>query len=245
MVCHFCGMENSAHNAACFNCGAELGTAVVPVGPAIAPDWEAKTGIFSIPSFFITIQEVLFSPSHTFRNLNRDSALFKAFLFGIIGSTIGGAFSTLWQGVLRTFNLGPDNAFIARYLGTWADLCVVVFIMPFCVAVALFALSGLLHLCLTITGGATQGFASTFKVLAYAQGATALLSVVPVCGVIAALFWWLYIMITGLKEAHRTSTMRALVAVVLPVALCCACATAAALTLVVSGVGLVKGLLAL
>jgi hypothetical protein len=74
---------------------------------------------------------------------------------------------------------------------------------------------------LMIVGGANQPFETTFRVLAFSQGSTGPLQMVPVCGGLISGVWALVCTCIGLARAHETDTGRAVVAVFLPVVVCC------------------------
>ena len=92
--------------------------------------------------------------------------------------------------------------------------------MPVLAPLVLFLVAGVLHLCLMLVGGARQGLEATIRVVAYSESAT-LLAIVPLCGGLAGTLWMLVLYVIGLRELHGTSTSRAVLAVILPVFLCC------------------------
>src|SRR4029077_21125153 len=74
---------------------------------------------------------------------------------------------------------------------------------------------------LMIDGGANQPFKTTFGSIAFKQESTGVLQVIPVCGGLIAGVWGLVANCIGLARAHETDTGRAVLAVFLPVILCC------------------------
>jgi hypothetical protein len=72
-----------------------------------------------------------------------------------------------------------------------------------------------------IVGGANQPFETTFRVLAFAQGSTGVLQMIPICGGLIAGVWALVVQCIGLARAHETDTGRAVLAVFLPLIVCC------------------------
>jgi hypothetical protein len=238
MTCPFCHTVNSSQSQFCAQCAARLAAGPGPAGGL--PDWETRGTLWNVPSFFITIQQVLFSPSATFRGLKRDSAIFNAFLFGLIGSSLGGILGALWNSLINVMGVIPQTSPLFQHMQGANNLVIAVFLAPLFSALGLFIGSGVLHVLLMLVGGANRPYAITFKVMAYASGATGLLNIVPVLGSIAAVIWLICICVLGLKEAHETTTGRALLAVLMPLILCCACAALAGFALVFSGLGLFK-----
>jgi len=93
--------------------------------------------------------------------------------------------------------------------------------IPLLVVVGIFIASAIIHLCLMVVGGANKSFETTFRVLAYAHGSSAVIQMLPVCGGLIAGIWGIVVSCIGLARAHETTTGRALLAILLPVILCC------------------------
>ena len=77
------------------------------------------------------------------------------------------------------------------------------------------------------------GYESTFRVIAYSSGSTALFYAVPFCGGLVAFIWSLVVQIIGVKEIHGTTTGTAVMAVLLPFLVCC-CGFAGLMALLVA-----------
>ena len=97
----------------------------------------------------------------------------------------------------------------------------IIILLPLFIVIGLFIGSAIVHLCLMIVGGANQPFETTFRVLAFSQGSTGPLQMVPVCGGLISGVWALVCTCIGLARAHETDTGRAVVAVFLPLVVCC------------------------
>ena len=97
-----------------------------------------------------------------------------------------------------------------------------IILLPLFLAIFLFIWSALAHLCLMIVGGANQPFETTFRVLAFTQGSTGPLQIIPLCGGLIAGVWAIVCYCIGLARAHETDTGRAVLAVFLPLIVCCA-----------------------
>jgi hypothetical protein len=74
-----------------------------------------------------------------------------------------------------------------------------------------------------MVGGAKKGFVDTFRVLCYTQ-VSSLLGLFPFCGSLLAAVWHLVLQVIGLSAVHRITVGRALLALLLPLLLCCGCA---------------------
>jgi hypothetical protein len=89
------------------------------------------------------------------------------------------------------------------------------------IALGVFIVSGILHLCLMLVGGAKQPFETTFRVVCFAGGSADPLLVIPFCGGLIAGIWKIVLYCIGLARSHETDTGRAVLAVALPVIVCC------------------------
>ena len=72
-----------------------------------------------------------------------------------------------------------------------------------------------------LLGGAKKTFEATFRVIAFSQGSTMPLQLVPCCGGLIALVWYLVANCVGVARVHEIDTGKATLAVFLPVIVCC------------------------
>ena len=110
---------------------------------------------------------------------------------------------------------------------------------PIFVPIGLLLMAGIHHLCLMMVGGATRPFMVTFRVGCFAV-APALLGFVPFLGSFAGGIWGLVLLILGLAAGHTISAGKAAAAVLLPLAVCCACGVVA---LVLGGMAAFSGMM--
>ena len=109
--------------------------------------------------------------------------------------------------------------------------------IPFFVVLSLLVWAGLLHGSLWLFGSANEGFEATFRVVCYSSSPQ-LCKAIPVIGGVAALCWTFYITVVGVREVHRTTSVRATAAVALPLLVCCGIlAGAVGLVVVLNGLG--------
>jgi len=173
-----------------------------------------------------TIRTVLLEPSDAFSHIRVDGSLGSSMLYVVILGTLGNVVAILWQVLLNVglalpvARQGPEM--LAAQLGGMG-----VFVALWIVVAPLMMLIGsligalVLHACLWMVGGARQSFEATYAVLAYASGSTAVLNLVPFCGGMVAGVWTLVVEIIGLARVHECSTGRAVLAVLLPMIVCC------------------------
>jgi hypothetical protein len=103
----------------------------------------------------------------------------------------------------------------------WMIMGVVIIFMPLLLAIGLFLSAGIVHLGLMIFGAARGGFETTFRVLAYTQGAASVLQLLPMCGGLLYSVWYFVSATIGLIKAHRADSWRVILAVLLPLLVCC------------------------
>src|SRR5205085_7934351 len=96
-----------------------------------------------------------------------------------------------------------------------------IILLPVFIVIGLFIGSAIVHLCLMLVGGANQSFETTFRVLAFSHGSTGPLQIIPLCGGLISGVWAVVCTCIGLASAHETDTGRAVLAVFLPLIVCC------------------------
>ena len=128
--------------------------------------------------------------------------------------------------------LGPLASMTSGAMGIGSVL-----MAPILAVVFMFIWAGILHLCLmavSALGESKASFEGTFRVAAYSY-IGALPGIVPFIGGLVSLVWTLYLLVVGVTTVHRTTQSKAVIAVLIPLALCCVCGIAA-------GVAMVAGL---
>ena len=81
--------------------------------------------------------------------------------------------------------------------------------------------TGIVHLVLSLLGGARHGYEATARTFAYAHGSSAPDRMVPICGGPIAGIWALVCAIFGLAEMQETTPVKAAIAIFAPLILCC------------------------
>lgn len=200
------------------------------------PPWENKEQLGFFTAIWETIKGVLINPTQTFTEMKTEGGIGKPILYAIILGSIGGVIGVVWQGLMSTLSFVATQE-IAKYAANFVYLVLLAIFMPLIVAVGLFISSGIAHICLIIVGGANKGFETTFRVFAYTNGSVALFQIIPFCGGIVGGIWGLVCNIIGLKEAHETTTGKAVLAILLPTIFFIFCCGGALLLIVLLGIG--------
>ncbi len=229
-----------------------------PPWPGAAPPVEEsapfarrrETGFLA--GYVETLKRVALEPTPFFRSV-RIGETGSAVLFGVIGSTIGTWFATLygyfagrtWSGFMRQMvermpqrgNVDPDLLMRFAEATTASHALGQAVAAPFAALAFIYVVSGVVHLFLLLFRGAHRGFDATLTAVGYASGLL-LFQALPVCGGLIALVWGLVATIVGVGEAQRCGPGKAAAATLLPLPLlaCVACAAGAAL-----GFGFLRG----
>ncbi len=199
---------------------ASYGAAPAPSGSGLPWEHREQLGIFK--AYFDTVSMVLTKPGEAFALMKTEGEMMGPMLFALIGGCAGLLVSFLFQIALHSIGFMADrqsSMFGMGVVGVWA-VGYVLFI-PVIVIVGMFLVSGILHLCLMIMGGARKPFETTFRVVCFSAGSTYLLSMIPICGGFIAAVWNIVLVCIGLARAHEIDTGKAVMAVLLPVVVCC------------------------
>jgi hypothetical protein len=184
--------------------------------------WEHRQerGLFN--AFVETLVIVLTKPSEAFTVMKREGGLGEPLIYALIGGCLGGIVSLLFSLGLQSvgFFANRHDTFAAM-TGMGIGSAAFIVLVPLFIVVELFIGGAIVHLCLMIVGGANQSFETTFRVIAFSQGSTGPLQMIPICGGLIAGVWALVCNCIGLARAHETDTGRAVLAVFLPLIVCC------------------------
>ncbi len=183
-----------------------------------ASPWERRSELGTWQGLYETFKGVLFSPGNLFSTMTHKGGIKEPLAFGLLLGSLGTMLGVFWQ-----FLMIGD-----RLISTWPNLIgqfslgliflIVMILTPLYVIINMFVVSGILHLCLVITGAGRNGFEGTFRIVAYSQSIK-LLSLVPFVGGFVGWFWHFIVQVIGLREMHETSSLRTIIAMLLPIVL--------------------------
>ncbi len=202
-------------------------TSIVPGSPSAAAaggglPWEHREQLGVFKAFFDTVILVLTKPGEAFAMMKTDGDMMGPLLFALIGGSAGIIVSVLFQMGLHSIGFMADreNAMFGMgVVGIWSLAYII--LAPVLVTIGVFIGGGILHLCLMIVGGARKSFETTFRVVCFASGSTSLLSMIPLCGGLISGVWNIVLEIIGVARAHEIDTGKAVLAVLLPIIVCC------------------------
>jgi len=200
---------------------AQVGATSDAPAPRGGLPWDDRQTKGLLSAFIETLQMVLTRPVAAFTAMKREGGLREPLLYAIIGGTFGAVFAITYNFVLRSFALfGERQDAMAHVFGGlgWIFLLV---LTPLFVVIGMFVVSAILHVCLMIVGGAKQSFETTFRVVCFAEGSISPLLAIPFCGGLITGIWKVVLYCIGLARAHEIDTGRAVIAVLLPLIVCC------------------------
>jgi hypothetical protein len=214
--------------------GGTVAPAVPPVQPRAMPTsisietsrsglpWENRQERGFVNAFIETLVMVLTRPAEAFSVMKREGGLGEPLIYALIGGCIGGIVSFLFSLGFQSLGMFTDrhNNALAAMAGMGIGSAMII-LLPLFIVIGLFIGSAIVHLCLMIVGGANQSFETTFRVLAFSHGSTGPLQIVPLCGGLISGVWAVVCTCIGLARAHETDTGRAVLAVFLPLIICC------------------------
>ena len=197
--------------------GSDAPLAVAPTGLP----WDRRQELGFFPAFLETLKLVLFKPSAAFTSMKPEGGLGEPLIFAVFGGSIGIIVSILFSLLMSSFGFMSDRDALAGLLGFGIGTIFIIIFIPVFLALGLFIGAAITHLCLKLVGGAKRSFETTFRVLCFSAGSTYPFMIVPFCGGLISGVWLLVAECIGLARAHETTTGRAVLAVFLPVIICC------------------------
>lgn len=239
MICLACYREIAPGGLFCPYCGSRVGASgsggaapVAPQNPVWDNPWEQRAGRGSVAAFAETLQRSLFHPAAFFRGTAPDRGAGAALLYAVIVGTLSLAVALLWQRAIGDRILFEETGRFLHFFEERAVLAGISVFLPVGVAIGAIVWAAVLHVSLAVLGGARGGYTTTLKAVCYSSSATAF-NVFPVCGAAVGAVWQIVAQVIGLRELHRTSTIRAFWAWFLPFVAAVCLAGAAALAAMV------------
>jgi len=212
-----------------------------PYGPPMAPPpsggppatggglpWERAKNANNLIE---TVKAMVTDPKGSYERAREKGDYASPVIFAVILGFIGVFFQQIWSLVFGTAWMTVLPAEIRdQYGGMMAAQGVggaifAIILGPIFVLIGLFIWSGIVHLMCMLLGIAkesTAGFEGTLRAISYGSVSN-LAYVIPFVGGLAAFVWGITLYVIGLVRMHRTTTGKAVAAVLLPLLLCCVC----------------------
>ena len=202
--------------------GAGAITPAATITPRSGLPWDDRQQRGILRAFFDTLVMVLTKPAEAFTAMRREGGFGEPLIYAIIGGSVGGVIYFLYNILLSSAHmLGSHENPMMQMMGGGIRPMFFIILVPFFIAIETFISSAIFHLCLMIVGGAKQPFETTFRVVCFAGGSANPLLIIPFCGGLIGGIWKIVLYCIGLARAHETDTGRAVLAVILPIIVCC------------------------
>lgn len=197
--------------------------------------WEQREQLGFVNALVENVKLFVMNPTEAFNRTRHKGDFVGPLIYAIVVGLVGVIFAQIWSllfnaSIMTMIPSGEFGEGMAPMMATTglSTLFAIVF-YPIYGTIILLIISGIFHLCLLLVGGTAQSdadFEGTFRVACYSQVAT-LANIVPIVGGLIALVWGIILWVIGLSTLHRTTQGKALLAVLIPVILCCICAIVA------------------
>ncbi len=209
--------------------------------------WEDRQNLGFVQALVDSVKLFVTAPQEAFRRMRENGDYMSPLLWVVIIGVVVGLFSFLSSLAFSGGNpfaglpddlqeqLGPLTAMASGGVGIGA-----IIMTPIMAIIGMFIWAGILHLCLLAVGalgGSQAGFEGTFRAASYSY-IGALPSIVPIVGGLVALVWTVFLLVVGISTVHRTTQGKAVIAILIPLALCCVCAIAGGAAMVAGIAGM-------
>jgi hypothetical protein len=169
-----------------------------------------------VGSFADVVRRVVARPAEFFSGILRRGNYLAPLVFALICIEI----STILGGLLR-LAWGAETTGGVRFQGIdydFGSFIADIIFAPIGGAIAQFIFAAIAHLLVMLfVEGGNSGYEATFRVVCYIS-VTSLVNWIPIIGGLVALYA-LYLAVVGIREMHATTTGRAALVVLLPIAL--------------------------
>lgn len=209
-----------------------------PGGGAVAPGnpWDQRARLGFVNALIENTKLFALNPSEAWARTQRTGDLVGPLIFGVLLGWIGAFFQLIWQllfgnAALRMLmsSMPPEaRSQMGPMISAGAGGFVGFIVYPIIAVIVLFIGAAILHLCCMLVGALAEsdsGFEGSFRAVAF-SAVGSLGYVVPVVGGLIVMVWTIFLAVLGVSTLHRTSQGKALLAVLLPIILCCICCIA-------------------
>ncbi len=220
--CANCGYDADPGERECPLCGSPLEPPAGDGPPAPGDGspgtaWDRGSGRFP-DDFLRAWKESVLSPSRFFAGLEPGVSLWRAVLYYLVLAVVGCGLNLMWTAWLgglggaaelyELTGLSPAQVQLVGFLAT-----------PFLALVGLGFFCLLYHLLVMLLVERPRGLRETARILSYAWAGPQVFLGIPFVGSMVAGVWSVILLVIGIREHHRTSTLRAAGVALVPVLL--------------------------
>lgn len=152
-------------------------------------------------------------PVAFFRAMPPSARLGPALLYYLVIGILASAIDLFWATLLPPEDAGEAGWLLV--LPGAATPLVDFLLSPIMLLLSILLSAGITHLLVLALVPGNSGYGATLRIFAYSYS-PALFAVVPRVGALVAFVWMTVLSVIGIREVHRTSTPRAVVAVLIP-----------------------------
>lgn len=222
LECNKCGREicQSSDQNYCQYCGSYIGSQCPPIQENSTPKieqlesipWENNESTGFFPSLIQTSRLILLNPSSFFKRMPISGGINQPMWYALVMETLGAVLGYIWSIVF-------GNASTLS-VGNIGKLVVLALSIPFLIFVSLVIWAGLTHISVKLLSSSKSDFESTLRIICYSS-ASEVFSLIPVMGGVINAIYKMYLVGFGLKEIHNLTTGKAVLAIILPIFVCC------------------------
>ena len=187
-------------------------------GKRSATPWERRLELGLWKGIKQTIKSVLFSPKHMFSAMPVKDGWREPLAFGLLVGSISSMCAFFWEFLMANSGLLKPFGGVSISLSLPIIFLIFIFLSPLLVSISIFISSLIIHFLLLLVRAGNNRFEATLRVMAYSQ-ATRIWSILPFIGSLIGWIWRSIVQIIGLKEAHKTSYLRIIIAFSIPLGL--------------------------
>jgi hypothetical protein len=192
--------------------------------------WDRRSRLGWVRALLGTVKLFATDPGRAYAQTLERGDYAGPLIFAVLIGWVSTLVSQMWQLIFGSTILAwlPGELYDqvqAMMIHTWIGFAAQLLILPFYVVFSLFAVSAIMHLSMLLVGGLSKsrsGFEGTLRAGAFSSVAN-LANLIPLVGWVIAAIWSIILGVIGLATLHRTTPVRALFAVLLPLVLCCVC----------------------
>ncbi|NLI16760.1 MAG: hypothetical protein GX409_10800 [candidate division Zixibacteria bacterium] len=238
--CPYCGspFEATSETAPVVSLGESGNTGQSQTPPSEQPPiyyvpWEDKKSLGFLGALFETWKESCFNPQKFFEKMSVKGGIGNPLLYALIIGFIGTIFQVTYSQIfnqmfdfakwLPSMSSSFDYDFVEfnQRIQSYSNI-ISLFIFPFAATAGFFIWSGIIHLLLSIFGWEKHDYEASFRIVTYSEG-PAFFRIIPIIGDIIAPIWQIVLTIIGISKVHKTSIGNAILVVILPTLIVCAC----------------------
>jgi len=177
--------------------------------------WERLSEYGFFPALIETIKLVMFQPQAFFARMSLGQGYNKPLIFYLLVAEIQALAQFMWRMAGVAPQMGQQGGDFLGFGLVGLSSLLVLILYPVFLAGMLFVVSALNHACLMAVKAGEAGYEGTFKVISYSN-APMVLAVLPLFGPLIGMVWTMVCTFLGFKYVHRTTNMRVLLAMLLP-----------------------------